>query len=206
MYKAAISLLVGATALLSFFNFSSDSKTGQSGTDFKPETLPKEWKKFVPTTGKFTVYLPSMPKYAIDVVNVPNTDVKRWYEMYVSEEINGTVYLINLITYHPDFDISNAKDLLNNVVNEIVSSNLNNHIVEKKDSTFKERPSLFFHMTNQSIVVKGVAFLVGKTVYLLTYTATKDNFDEKEYNSFIHSFELLKPNATDPEGAEAHGS
>ncbi|MFI5343603.1 MAG: hypothetical protein ACHQUC_05210 [Chlamydiales bacterium] len=203
MYKAAISLFIGAAAILSFFNFGSDKKSGQNGSNPNSEALPKEWKKFVPTTGKFTVYLPSMPKYAIDIVNVPNTDIKRWYEMYVSEEINGTVYLINLITYHPDFDISDVKDLLNNVVNEIVSSNLNNHMVEKKESTFKERPSLYFHITNQSIVVKGVAFLVGKTVYLLTYTATKENFEEKEFDQFTHSFELSKP--PKEEGVDAHG-
>lgn len=200
MYKAAISLLVGTSAILSFFNFGS--KNGQNESNTNSEVLPKDWKKFVPTTEKFTVYLPSVPKYAIDIVNVPNTDVKRWYEMYVSEEINGTVYLINLITYHPDFDISDVKGLLNNVVNEIVSSNLNNHVVEKKESTFKERPSLFFHITNQSIVVKGVAFLVGKTVYLLTYTATKENFQEKEFDQFIHSFDLAKP--PKEEGAETH--
>lgn len=192
MYKAAFSIIIAIVAMLSFFNFGSNEKSSETS---KQANVPKEWKKFNPATGKFSVFLPSTPKYAIDIVNVPKTDIKRWYEMYVSEELNGTVYLINLITYHPGFDLSDVKGLLHNVVNEIASSNLNNHVEELKDTTFQGKPALYFHLNNHSIEVKGMAFLSGATVYLLTYTSREENFDDKEFNQFINSFELLKENA-----------
>jgi len=191
MYKGTILALFAIAATLSLIDFGL-SKKAEKGLEIQAD-LTKDWIKFVPFTGKFTVYLPRTPKYAIDIVNVPKTDIKRWYEMYVAEEPNGTVFLVNLISYHSSFDLSNVKGVLHNVVNEMISSNLNNRVLELKDETFQGRRSVFFHFQNESIEVKGIAFLAGMTVYQLTYTALSENFNENEYEGFVNSFELVKP-------------
>lgn len=121
---------------------------------------------------------------------MPNTDIQRWYEMYVSEEINGTVYLLNLISYGPDYPITDAKNILHNVVNEIVARNLSNRLTKLEDGKFQNQPAIFFQIENEPAEIKGVAFLDEKTVYQLTYTALSENFEEQEYDEFIHSFQL----------------
>lgn len=194
MYKGTILafLAIAVTLLLLDFGLSKKNENGLNSSN----QLPKDWTKFVPFTGKFTIYLPKAPKYAIDIANEPNTDVKRWYEMYASEEVNGTVFLVNLISYHPSFDLTDTQRILHNVVNEMISSNINNKVLEITDGTFQDRKAVFFHFENESIEVKGVAFLAGITVYQLTYTALKVNFNEEEYEEFIHSFELVKTTET----------
>jgi hypothetical protein len=191
MYKASITLLIAFTALLSFFNFGknkSEEKTNESIS----KAPPKDWKKFIPATGKFTAFLPNQPSYAIDIEDIPNTEKKRWYEVYVSEEINGKVFLINLITYPHDYQLSDPPVILENIVKDIISRNLNNHIVEIKDDTFRGLPAKYFNFKNQSIEVRGEAFLSNNTVYLLTYTALADDFDTNEFTQFVNSFELTK--------------
>lgn len=197
MYKLFFALLLAAAAGYFFFDLTNDQPYESTEIAESSEPL-AEWKKFEPTSGKFIVKLPSIPQYAIDVVNVPNTDIKRWYEIYVAEQLDGSVYMINLITYHPDFDLSNTKELLHNVVNEVVSSNLNNHVIEIKDLTFEGRQAVSFFIKNQTLQVKGEAFLVGGTVYLLAYTGNKVNFKDNDYETFIKSFELLKDEKSGP--------
>lgn len=191
MYKAFIPLLVAFATMLSFFNFGKESKSAETIVDSKTKP-PKDWKRFIPATGKFTAYLPTTPRYAIDIESIQNSDKKRWYEVYISEEINGTVYLINLITYPLDYKLNDPKVVLGNVVNDMISSNLNNRVVESKEDTFRGFPAKYFNFKNQSIEVKGEAFLSGNTVYLLTYTALADDFDTKEFEQFLNSFELTK--------------
>jgi len=197
MYKKVTVGILVIVAILAFVDFNLSKKDIKNSIQEK-NLPPKDWSKFFPFTGKFTVYLPKAPKYAIDVINEPNTDIKRWYEMYASEEVNGTVFLLNLISYQSEPDPHHVKNLLHNVINELVSSNLNNHVIEIKDGTFKEREAVFFNIENEAIEVKGVAFLAGKTIYQLTYTSLSENFEDDEYQNFINSFELVKQNL--PEG------
>lgn len=191
MYKLIFTLILAFAAGYFFFDFTSDVIADP--TEIAEETgAIREWKTFEPASGKFSVKMPSIPQYAIDVANAPNTNIKRWYEIYASEELDGTVCMVNLITYHPDFDLSNVKELLHNVVNEMVSSNPHNHLLTIKDIAKEGRDGVAFHIENHALEVEGETFLVGSTVYLLAYTATKTNFDESEFNTFINSFKVLK--------------
>lgn len=189
MYKVVFSLLAAGAAGFLFFDYMSEDLSAEGAVQLGEFA---DWKPYEPATGKFSVDLPSIPQYAIDVVNVPKTNIKRWYEVYASEELNGTVYLINLITYQPDFELKNTKELLHNVVEEMISSNLNNHILEIKDTNQDGRQAVSFHIENHMFQVKGRAFLVGSTVYLLAYTARNENFSEKEYDKFVTTFQVLK--------------
>ena len=147
MYKRILIVSTIIIMILAMIDFGlSDKKEFTPTSNTSP---PKEWVKFVPFTGKFTVYLPKTPKYAVDIVNVPNTDIQRWYEMYVSEEINGTVYLLNLISYGPDYPITDAKNILHNVVNEIVARNLSNRLTKLEDGKFQNQPAIFFQIEKE---------------------------------------------------------
>lgn len=151
-----------------------------------------EWREFTAQTGKFEVLLPAAPQYAKEAVPIPNMeDKKRRYEMYVSEKMNSTIFMVSLITYPSDFDMSNIDEMLHSAVDEMMQTNPKNRLTKNEDSQFNGNQALDFEIDNMEYHIAGKVFLVGKTVYLLTYIAKDDNFNLKEYEHFIDSFKLL---------------
>src|ERR1700722_18419536 len=58
-----------------------------------------DWKEYVPSSKRFKVMLPfTPPQYARNAIEIPNSDKKRRYEMYTSETVNGSLFMINVIT------------------------------------------------------------------------------------------------------------
>lgn len=151
-----------------------------------------DWREFVARSGKFKVLLPAVPQYAKEAVDIPNMNKKRQYEMYVSEKINGTIFLISLITYPSDVDTSNTQEMLHGIVEEMMGSKPGNQLISEKAETFDHYPATDFSIRNKETNIQGKAFMINKTIYLLTYIAKKADFEEGEYQHFIDSFQLLK--------------
>ncbi|MBA2369411.1 MAG: hypothetical protein H0V82_10375 [Candidatus Protochlamydia sp.] len=149
-----------------------------------------DWNEFTPKTGLFKVRLPSTPQFANETVNIPGTDLKRLYEMYAAEKINGAVFMVSVITYPPSFPITNNQELLHEVIDELVASNTNNRLLETRDGEFKSHPNVDFHMVNKEYDIEGKAFLVGKIMYVLTYVVKNTDYDTNDYQYFLNSFEL----------------
>lgn len=152
-----------------------------------------EWREFIPASGKFKVMLPVVPQYAKETVSIPDTNQKRWYEMFVSEKMDSTLFLISLITYPPGVDISNTEMMLRGIVDEMVYSKVGNKLKEFENTTFQNHQAVRFDIVSKEFNIKGIAMMVDKTTYLLTYVAKEDNFNEAEYQHFITSFQLTPP-------------
>ncbi len=149
-----------------------------------------DWKDFTPPSGRFKVNMPSTPHYARDAVDIPNTDKKRQYEMYASEKVNGSLFMINVITYPKDVDTSNSEEILKLMVEELMKSNPENQLVSLKQVTYQSHPALEFNINNAKFKVQGKMFMWEKTLYVLSYVARKEDFDITEYNHFMNSFIL----------------
>ncbi|WP_075882489.1 hypothetical protein [Candidatus Protochlamydia sp. W-9] len=150
-----------------------------------------EWREFTSESGDFKVLFPSMPQYAKEAVNVPNTDVKRRYAMYAAEKINGTVFMISVITYPQDFNTNNKNTIVRSVIDELIASDPANHLLEQRDAIFQEQSAIDFHLVNKEFDIEGKSFMIDKTVYVLTYVARNRDYDIADYKHFIESFRLL---------------
>lgn len=150
------------------------------------------WQDFIPRSGLFKVLLPHTPQYAKDLVSIPDSDKKRRYDMYASEKIDGTLFLISVITYPSEVDTKNSHEILNQTVNELMQSNVDNRLISRKEIQFEKYPAVDFSMNNRDFHVQGRAILVDKIVYVVSYITRKNDFDPVEYQHFIDSFELLK--------------
>ena len=144
--KKAIFIVVSLVIIVSalFFWFWHKDKAGRS--DDKLTT--RNWIDFKPFTNKFAVSLPSEPKYVLDASEKPDGNGQKWYEMYASQELDNTTYLINLISYKDGLDGKNHKNILDNAVNELVSRNLNNQLMSVKEEQYLNKPAIFFHIDN----------------------------------------------------------
>jgi hypothetical protein len=149
------------------------------------------WKEFVPRSKLFKVLLPSQPQYAKDIVDIPGTDQKRRYDMYASEKIDGTLFLISVITYPPEFDTSFTEDIIKQTIDELKRSKPDNKLTKLRDNAFKAQRSFDFSLDSGEFHVEGKAFMVDKIVYVLSYITRINDFDPTEYQHFIDSFELL---------------
>jgi hypothetical protein len=153
-----------------------------------------DWREFSAQSGKFKVFLPAAPQYVKESVNIPNTDKKRKYEMYVAQKVNGTIFMINLITYPTEVDTSNKNQILRDIINEMVEANTGNQLTELQDTIYQQHPALDFHIVNQELNIQGKAFMIEKTLYLLAYIAKEMDFTRAEYDHFIDSFQIFFPN------------
>ena len=134
--------------------------------------------------------LPAPPQSATESIAIPNTDKKRHYEMYVSEELNGSMYMVSLITYPDDKEISNSSEMLKDTIDEIVQGKPGNKIKKMEDTFFQSHKAIEFNIVNSKYNVEGVVFMLNRTVFLLSYIASDSNFNRKDYDHFIKSFKL----------------
>lgn len=183
-------LFIGLIALA--VNIKSAYKALPMETATEVELPPfADWREFTPQAGKFKVLLPIVPQYAKAAVEIPNTDKKRRYEMYISEKVNGTIFMISVITYPPDFDTSDKEQMLNNIINELVTTNAGNRLKEIKNTVYQGHQAIDFNIANKEFDVQGKTFMIDKTVYFITYIARLSDVDNNEYNYFIKSFQII---------------
>jgi hypothetical protein len=204
MNKVAISIICLAIILFALFYFNPGFKDGSKN---KPAAAPiatppssdaenfATWQEFIPQSKLFKVLLPHPPQYAKDLISVPNSDIKRRYDMYASEKIDGTLFLISVITYPEDVDTSFPNDILKQTVDELMKNNPDNRLTKLKDNFFKDHQGTDFSIENREFHVEGKAMMLGKRLYLLSYVTRLNDFDPIEFQHFVDSFELLNRNS-----------
>lgn len=149
------------------------------------------WKEFRPASGKFQVTLPSTPRYVKDMIPVPNSDKKRLYEIYVSEKLDGTVFMISAITYPSEMNTEDNETILKGMVDELMLAQPESKLSALYKAEHQAKPAYNFDIDNNDFKIHGKTFLVGKTLYVLSSIFLKDNDVREEYDFFVDSFVLL---------------
>jgi hypothetical protein len=163
------------------------------------------WHEFTSPSKTFSVKLPVLPQHATERLSDPKTHNIRDYDMYVSEEQNGTVFMISLITFLDQSHAANAEYLLTNIMNDMVAANPKNKLITTKMTTFQRHKAIDFSIGNDQAHIEVKAFVVDATLYILTMISKSENQSANEFKYFIDSFqmhdkapELLNPEATFP--------
>lgn len=190
-----IVLTTCAILLLGVIYLASDIKDAYKLLPMKAEPTLEvspfaDWREFEAKAGKFKVFLPVVPQYIKEAVAIPNTDLKRRYEMYIAQEPNDTIFMINLITYPNEIDTKDVRQTLHDLVDEMKASKPDNKLVEIKDNTYQDYPAVDFTLANPEFEVKGKAFMIDKMVFVLDYISRKENFALEKYDFFMNSFKL----------------
>ena len=198
MYKIGvvlISLAILLGGLYFFFGFRNDSHHHSTLLDLSKkieEAHFSTWKEFIPQSKLFKVSLPTSPRYAKDFMDIPDSDKKRRYDMYASEKIDGTIFLISVMTYPHEIDVDSHDTMLKQTVDELMRSHSANRLMKLQNQIFKNYRTLDFSMDNHEFHIEGKVIINDKTIYVLNYIANIENFDADEYHHFVNSFELLE--------------
>lgn len=99
--------------------------------------------------------------------------------------------MVSLITYPEDEEIEYPEEKLHEIIHEMVTAKGDNKLEKMEDSIYEGSHAVDFKITNPKFDVKGKAFIMDKTVYVLTYVAPKQDFSMDDYVRFVNSFELL---------------
>ncbi len=154
-----------------------------------------DWREFVPNDGSFTVQVPAIPQYTADTVVDPKSGAKRRYDIYIAEKGNGNLFMITMITYPSEGDLSNPEDIFQTVIDETLASNTENQLVDKQIRSYQNHKTLDFTIQNPDIHTACRAFIIGRTLYLLSYIAKNDEYNVKEFDHFVDSFSLTPSGA-----------
>jgi len=152
----------------------------------------EEWKEYNPNNGKFTAMLPSLPQHAADSVALPSSQGFIKYDMFLSQEKDGTTFMISMIQYPNEYDTSRPMDLLDNVQKELMFGNVHNKLKSSTRGMYQEFPSIDFFIENNELVIRSKAFLVEKTLYVLTLIDRTPLDIEEHFGKYVESFHLTK--------------
>ena len=176
------------------------SDMAQEGVQETPavvSTATSDWKEFTPQSGKFKVMLPALPQHASEAVPLPSGQGMIKYDMYLSQEKDGTTYMISLIQYPDNFDTANTEELLNGVMKEMMSGSANNKLINSEKGVFRQATALDFAIQNSDVFIRSKTFLVSKTLFVLTLIDRNPQGVEELFKKFIDSFTLGEPAKTE---------
>ncbi len=203
MSKTLLLIVTIAIAIVGFFTFRviQDPSTigltadGQKKPDVQQvkglATAFDQWREFAAPSGHFKVLLPALPQHATEKLRDPKTQEPRQYDMYVSEEGNGTLFMISIISIPDNKQQAIDEGVLKTVMNDMLKSTPNGKLKTMKIGNYKEFPSIDFAIENDQVLIDGKVFLVQQTLYALTSVAKRDMFLSSEFDFFINSFQLL---------------
>lgn len=148
------------------------------------------WRDFTAPSGKFKVSMPSLPQQAAQRIEDPKTKGPRNYDMYLSEDNQGSLYLISIITMldNPNAKIDDA--VMTTVINDLLAKNPDSKVKKMEAVKFKDFPAMDFSIESNQVNIDGRAFLAGNTLYVLTYAAQPNNYNEKNFKTFTNSFQF----------------
>ncbi len=160
--------------------------------DKEEDDFYSSWKTFTPSSGLFSIAVPNSPQYGNDLAAIAKTDLKKRYDVYAAEQVDGTLFLVNVISYPKDFQFPPSRDILKQNVEELMHRHVHHNLGNFWDSRVENRNTLNFSFENDEYKMEGRSIHDGNRIYVLTYIAKKDGFDEENYRHFVDSFKILK--------------
>lgn len=198
MYKVLIllALLISLSALVYFIQKESDPKTPLANLTLTSKkksdpNLFSYWRTFKSKKDTFQVSLPLEPHYVKDYVEIPGSDKKRRYEVYASEKPDGTVFMVSVISYPEEVEMSNSEEILKNMVDELMQGRADTKLLDLKPTLYMNHEAYAFSMENSLVKMEGITFLINKTIYVLSYVVRNENYNAEEFDHFINSFKFI---------------
>ena len=152
----------------------------------------ENWHEFTSPDGDFKVMLPTLPQHASDMIKDKNNGEERKYDMFVSEKSDGSVFMINVITFAAPPDEKQKDQLRRTMMNDVLKSNPNNNLLRAETTSFKEVPALDYAIENTEMNVDSKVFVTDRALYALTRLVKKERHNQKEFDFFTNSFDLSK--------------
>lgn len=194
-------VLIAAIVLIVFLGLMGISSMKESykllpvQESVKADSIPTfaNWHDFTAPNNKFTVKLPTLPQNATQTIKDPQTHQYRNYDMYVAQNIDGSVFMISLITFQNPLNAVDSDTLMRTTINDLSQSNPENKLADFKQDTYENHPAFKFKIESNDKYTQGLTFIKDKTLYVLLVISKDKEQENKDYNYFIQSFQMQNP-------------
>jgi len=196
MKKFFIILIFFAVVLLLFMLFrqSQDSYKLLPGADEEQVMPPAyaSWTKFSSPSDLFTADFPTTPQYTTDVTRNEVGVIERTNELYVSEQEDGTVFLVSVVRYHSHGDSLplSPEQMMSNVMYEMTDQKEGSELVGFKKNQVLGHKGLQFTIVNKAIQMEVQTFTRKNDLYIMTYIASLEVYNDRDFDYFLNSFKL----------------
>jgi hypothetical protein len=160
------------------------------------ETNFTNWHEFSPPKGTFKATFPTLPQHASKNLVDPKSKQPRTYDMYFSEKENGSVFMINVITFPEKFSpvLANHETHLKEILDDMLASNPSTKVKNMQFGEYNHSKSLDFSIENDQMTVDAKAFIIGNSLYVISAIAKNEFLNPKEFSFFMQSFHLAGSN------------
>lgn len=180
-------LAILAAAALGFWYYQGHKKQSPPISDeigtINAQALP--WSEYTAPLGQFKVLLPTHPHHSKE-----ERDNKE-YEIFLAPRDEGTLYSINLISFPENGGTD--ENSLEKFLSDMLKRKPENLIKEMRKGKFQEGNAFDFTVNSEGTEITGKAFLVGKTLYVLSAISRDGKLNPQEFDFFIRSFQLKSP-------------
>ncbi len=181
-------ITIASIGLVATLGYWAVSETEYTPTHMDAET--STWKLYKPNSDQFEVMLPAIPQHVRE--SHPTGDEFTNYDVYLSQDKQGNVYMISLTQYPEAYDMGNPDDMLEAVKNGALSSNAKNELKEVEKGTYMDLPSIDFFISNNDTAIRSKVILSNNTLIVLTVMNRDEAKINKDFKYFADSF-VLKP-------------
>ncbi|MCE5294283.1 MAG: hypothetical protein LLF94_06680 [Chlamydiales bacterium] len=181
-------LAIGAVAVfgaLTYGAITSKSDHSQIGATTHDKAV---WKMFKPQSGRFEVLLPAIPQHVSEAH--PKGDEFTKYDVYLSQDREGNVYMISLTQYPQSYEMGSVDDVLEAVKNGAMGSNTKNELKNEERSTYLNFPALDFAINSKDSQIRSKVIVADKMLIVLTAMNRDDSHLDSDFKTFAGSFVL----------------
>jgi len=155
-------------------------------------SLYEHWKPFNSQEHSFLVKFPADVDSQTFTVLDPRSKEKQYYDIFASQELDSTIYVINVIQFPPGKNPKNDPYLIEYKIQDIIANGRNSHLVSSKKTSLFDQDTTEFVIEGENYRIRGAMFVFEDKLYLLSMTASKKDDSKKDWDYFVKSFSIKK--------------
>lgn len=151
-----------------------------------------DWREFQGNCDAFKVLMPSTPNHWHNQIKVADSEQKLNYDVYVSGNEQEAMYMMLVADFPKELTANQEMLSIEGFMRGVLKDKDQNKLLFIDSLKVQGHAAMDFLMkSKQDHFFKGRVIAASKKLYLLTVECSLENFNEKDYKTFMNSFVLL---------------
>jgi len=149
------------------------------------------WKEIHTRTGDCRIAFPTLPQMVEQKLKLNQEGMHLAYDVYLAPYREHSVCVLLVAQYPKPVPPGSEMLGLEGLLNGIISQHPDNRLVFSESVQMQGLPALNFMVESGKNFFRGQAVMVGNKLYMIAMEGIKQRFEEKTFQRFLQSFQLL---------------